>query len=322
MPVELWSSPPFVDAALAWVAGSVAPLGLRPTGEWEQPHCRPWSSAIRVETDGGRLWFKVNGPGTAHEARLTGLLGELAPDLVPSVLAVDEERCWSLTRDAGPVMRSLAEPDELWDRWAVVLRRYAEAQLDLAAHADAVRAAGVRDCGPEQLPGLAEKLVAELAARPVDEGGLTAEEAERLTDRLPVLADWCAELSASGLPLTVQHDDLHSSNICWGDTGPRVIDWGDSVLGHPFGTMLGTLNSIAWHAKAEQDDPRVLGARDAYLSVFGDPAALAPLVTLARRAGCVHKALSYVAAFEGEPVSAEAAEDFPVRGWLLELLED
>jgi hypothetical protein len=45
------------------------------------------------------------------------------------------------------------------------------------------------------------------------------------------------------------------------------------------------------------------------------------LVSLARRTGCVSRALSYRRALQGEPISTHRDADFPVRGWLLELLE-
>ena len=103
-----------------------------------------------------------------------------------------------------------------------------------------------------------------------------------------------------------------------------VIDWGDSVWSHPFATLLATLNSVAFHAGTEVTDPRVRRVRDAYLEVYADHGSAADRerwVRLARRTGCVTKALSYVRAFEGEPLSAEAAEDWPVRAWLLESLD-
>jgi hypothetical protein len=53
----------------------------------------------------------------------------------------------------------------------------------------------------------------------------------------------------------------------------RIIDWGDACVGHPFGTMLATLNSIAFHAGTlredrRMDDPRLLRIQDAYLEPF------------------------------------------------------
>ena len=47
MPVDLWTSPSFVESATAWSAAAAADHGLTLTGEWEQPHARPRSSAIR-----------------------------------------------------------------------------------------------------------------------------------------------------------------------------------------------------------------------------------------------------------------------------------
>ena len=62
------------------------------------------------------------------------LLGELRPGLAPDVIAHDDNRWWSLTRDGGPVLRSFVAPDALWTYWEGLLPRYAEAQLGLAEH--------------------------------------------------------------------------------------------------------------------------------------------------------------------------------------------
>ena len=180
------------------------------------------------------------------------------------------------------------------------------------------------------MPGLLEELTGELAGVPVDQGGLTADEADRLAAMLPPVRDWCAELAAIGVPDSVQHDDLHSGNVCWGGSvgSARIIDWGDTTWGSPLGTMLGTLNSIAWHAGLFGDDgrvdaPEVVRVRDAYLEPFTayvDRATLVRGVELARRTGRVGKALSYRAALTGAPLAAHEEMEFPVRGWLLELL--
>lgn len=324
MPVELWTSEAFVADATAWVGHVARKHGLALTGEWEQPHARPWSSTIRFETDGGRLWFKVNGPGTRHEAALIGELGRVVPDLVPEILAVDGGRGWTLMRDAGPILRSIAEPDEQWGRWEQLLPAYAEAQRTLVDAVPQLLAVGMPDSGPDTLPRLARELVEDLARLPVEGGGLTADEVRSLEEVLPAYDAACAELAASGISATVNHGDLHSANVCWSDDGLRIIDWGDSVVSHPFATLLGTINSLAWFAKIERNDPLVNAARDAYLSGYTDLGShdeLVRWVRLARWTGRVPAALAYVRALEGEPVEAHADLDWPVRGWLLELTE-
>jgi hypothetical protein len=89
--------------------------------------------------------------------------------------------------------------------------------------------------------------------------------------------------------------------------------------------MLVTLNSISYFAGVEVDDPKVQRVLDAYLEPFttyADRAALEHYVDLARRTGCVSRALSYADALTGEPVATHAEHDFPVRAWFLEMLED
>ncbi len=330
MSVELWTSDAFRAEAEAWVAASLRPLGVRLTGRSEQPHARAWSSAIRFDVSGEqRVWFKVDGPGGRHEPALLRLLAERVPELVPGVLAVDVERGWSLCRDAGPMLREVRAADDSWDVWERVLVRYADAQVELSEAAEEVLATGVVEVSAATLPEDLRRLVEELAARPVAAGGLGRDDRERLTALLPAFDDWCAELAASPVPDSVQHDDLHSGNVCCPPDVPElVIDWGDTTWGCPLATMLTTMNSLAFHAGLltegeEIDAPPVLRARDAYLEPFtryADRADLVRLVGLARRTGCVGKALSYQRALQDAPPAAHAELDHPVRAWLLEVL--
>ena len=332
--MALWTSSAFVEEVRAWVAAQLRPRGSRLTGESEQPHTRVWSSTIRFETTEGRVWFKVNASGTAQEPGLLAMLGELRPGLAPELLGYDETRAWSLTRDGGPMLRSRAEPGALWDYWVRLLPRYAEAQRALAEHRLRLLATGVPDRGPAQLPVEYRRLLAELAAQPTEEGGLTAQEASALENRLPAYDRRCSELAALPMAETLQHDDLHSNNVCWPGgvddlSSVRIIDWGDASVGHPLGTMLATLNSIGFHAGVLNDggridDPNLARIVDAYLEPFTDLASREELtrwVALARSTGCVTRALAWESALQQAPTAVVAALQFPIRTWLLELLE-
>jgi Phosphotransferase enzyme family len=332
--VALWTSNAFIEDARVWVAAQLARRGSRLTGGWEQPHARVWSSTIRFETTDGRVWFKVNGSGTAYEGGLVALLGELRPGLAPDVIAYDRARAWSLTQDGGPMLRSIVASDELWTYWEQLLPRYAEAQLALAQHRTRLLSSGTPHLAPVQLRSDFRRLLAELRVLPTESGGLTTEQASALERRLPTYDGWCAELATSPVPHSVQHDDLHSNNVCWPGkvddlSSVRIIDWGDASVGHPFGTMLATLNSIAFHAGVlpsdrRMDETRVLRIRDAYLEPFtglGSREELLRWVALARSTGCVTRAVCWERALQDAPLTVAAAEEFPVRGWLLELLE-
>jgi hypothetical protein len=333
--VAEWTSSTFHDEVRSWVAAVLAPLEVRLTGEWSQPHARLWSSAIRLGTSDGPVWFKVNAPGTRQEPGLLSVLAACVPSLAPQLLAVDLGRGWSLTRDAGPVLRAVTAPAEAWPLWEELVRRYAEAQAMLAAHREQVLAAGVRALPATSVPARARTLMAELSRLPEDDGGLSRDQQARLTAALPALDGWCAELAASAVPDSVQHDDLHAGNVCWpgavaGREGrlaaasARVIDWGDASWGCPLATMLTTMRSLAYHAGLGEDAGAVLRVRDAYLEAFtvhASRAELLHLLDLARRVGCVSKALSWRAGTQGAPVEVLRSLEFPVREWLLELAD-
>ena len=332
----------------AWVASSCRDLDLVVISPGELEQDRPWSrvAVYDVRHGGGaegRVWFKANGIGTRHEPELLSALTSLVPDLVPEVLAIDPARAWSLTRDAGPTWRSAIAVSDHWPLWEHLLQRYAAAQLSIAADRTTLQATGIPERSPATLPGQAAELVAELTLLGADgevgdesdRGGLSVADSHALTARLPAYGQWCRELDGGAIPWTIQHDDLHSNNICRvepaGDrvTGPsagsRIIDWGDASIGHPFGTMLSTLRSIAHHGGCEVDDPRVERVRDAYLEPFTTYASRSELIVLvdvARRVSALTRALSWRAALIESPASVHREYEFPVRGWLRELMAE
>jgi aminoglycoside phosphotransferase (APT) family kinase protein len=54
----------------------------------------------------------------------------------------------------------------------------------------------------------------------------------------------CDELAACGIPETVQHDDLHYANLCLQGEQPRILDWGDSSISHPFASLVVTFRFL------------------------------------------------------------------------------
>ena len=319
---------PADGGAATWVTDSCRGLGLVVTSPGEKVQDRPWSSAFVYDihqADGtdGRVWFKANGTGTRHEPRLLSALASLVPDLVPEVLAINPDQGWSLTRDAGQTWRSAIAVSDHWPLWEDLMQRYAAAQMGLEAHLAELLTTGVPKRSPATLPQQAADLIAELNQVGSDEGGLSAADSDELKARLPLYGQWCRELDDSGIASTIQHDDLHSSNICLTEAkGSRIIDWGDASIGHPFGTLLVTLGSIAHYGGCEVDDPRVQRVRDAYLEPFTAYAPRSELIAqvdIARRVGVVTRALSWRGALIDSPASVHLEYDFPVRDWLLEL---
>jgi aminoglycoside phosphotransferase (APT) family kinase protein len=174
-----------------------------------------------------------------------------------------------------------------------ILPEYGRLQRDLAPHVGEMLAAGVPDMRPAVMAARFDEALdamrgyVERTGAPSDREALARVAALRET-----VTAWCEELEvAPGRP-SLDHNDLHPWNILPGDGHARFYDWGDSVVAHPFASMLvglGVTQSLV-------DEPEVEPLRDAYLEAFSDLAPHGELVAtleLACRLGKVARALTW-----------------------------
>lgn len=232
---------------------------VEPTGPIELTHVRPWAQVLRVPVAGGVVWFKACGAVQAFEPRMTAGLAARWPGLLAEVLGHDEERAWLLTADAGTPLGVYGNPPE---PWLELLPRYAELQRGEAAHASDHLAGGVPDLRVETFPERYDDLL-------TSELPLDPDEMEALRAFAPRFAELSAELAATGMPASVQHDDLHQANVYDRDGVLRVLDWGDSSVSHPFGSLIVTFRFLEEATGLGPDDPWFGRLRAAYLEPWG-----------------------------------------------------
>src|SRR5438093_7817112 len=308
--------------AHAWIRERCASLGIVITGAIEQPHVRPWSTVFRAPTGRDAVYLKCCGGNQAHEPRLTALLAETRPTLLPTVLALHESRPWMLLADGGAKLRDL-DAGPAFDVWTDILVRYAELQREVVPRVDELVAIGTPDHRLEHLAGAFESLLRDPRVMDaVVEEPLTLDERARLFAILPRVAREAAELAALGIPPSVQHDDLHDANVLVRDGRRVVFDWGDACVSHPFFTTL-----IVWRVLVDRgvapDAPELERLRDVYLEPWGAIASRERMLAAYRfvpRLGVVDRVLTWhrVATF-----ADDAALPYVARsedGWLREIL--
>jgi hypothetical protein len=316
-----WQDPAWRDAAIAWATDR---LGAPLTGAPRQEHVRPWSTAIRLPVDGGAVWLKSVGPGAAHESALAAALGEWAPEQVLVPLAVDRERRLLLLPDGGPTLREVGGA-AFPEAWEAMLRSYARLQIALVPHVAEMLAFGVPDARPERLPGLVADLLADDDAQLIGHpDGLAPAVRDRIAADLDRYAFWCRELAGSGVPATLQHDDLHDANVFVAANRYRFFDWGDASVSHPFLSLLVTLRAAARALDVGDDHPVLFRLRDVYLAEWRDYGTLDELAeqcTLALRVGPLQRALTWYRVLLGVEPAERAEWQNAVPGWTAEHLE-
>ena len=277
---------------------------VKPVGSIEITHERPWATVWRVPLADGVAWFKACEPVQAFEPRLTAHLFARWPDRVTEVIGHDEERRWLLLADAGTPIGALGNPPETW---LVALPLYAELQRGEAGYTLDHLAHGVPDLRVETLPARYEGLL---------ECDLPLEQSEiqRLRRFAPQFAELCSELAAAAIPDTVQHDDLHMTNVYVHGQQVRVIDWGDASISHPFASLVVTFSFLGQTNQLAPADPWFTRLRDAYLEPWGG--GLAGTFVLATRVGAFAHAFAWERQREALPVRARPEFDERFRGVL------
>ena len=329
---ELWSSPSWREEAIAWLDAQLRAAGRRRTGPVEQPHLRPWATALRAQTDGGVVWLKAASAGTAFEIQLYPLLQRSVPRWVLPPLAIDLERSWVVLPDGGKSLGDSVPEDAIVPALREILPQYAALQRELTPHADEMLALGLGDMRASALPaGFDEALL--WASVYVEQRGNSQDRelCARVGEQRETFSGWCRELAAAPVLPSLDHNDLHPWNIFVQQASPgapfaaRFYDWGDSVLAHPFASLLVPLGLLRQRQQIELDDARLLALRDAYLEVFRDLAPASDLIRtleLACRCAKVARALTWARALRF--LSDEEAQNLaraPLR-WLGYLLDD
>ncbi len=284
-----WASPAWLEEATDWIDERLAIAGTRRTGPVEQPHLRPWATALRVPASGGTVWLKAAAPRTSYEIALYELLAREVPDHVLVPLAVDVARGWVLLPDGGTRLGDRVGSDDLAAALCDVLPQYAELQRALAPSAEEILALGAPDMRPQVMPQRFEEALeatASLAGR--------SDVHARLAARRGDVAEWCARLADAPGPISLDHNDLHAWNVLGAGTF-RFYDWGDSVVAHAFASMLLPLTDVRNRA----DEDGALRLRDAYLEAWSDLAPHAELVEtleLAVRVGWIARSHTWLRA--------------------------
>ena len=247
-------------------------------------------------TDQGPVWLKAAGPETAFEVALYQLLERVAPERVLTPIATDPGRGWMVLPDGGVTLGERLDELDPVEAMVVVLPEYGRLQRGLAPHLGELLRLGLADMRASVMPRRFEEAV-EAVGRYVERRGT---EADRETLRRVVamrerFGEWCARLDGAAVGASLDHNDLHYWNVLV-DGAVRFYDFGDSVVAHPFASMLLGLGMLRRQLGVGADDPAVVRPRDAYLEVFGDLASRAELVEeleLACQVGKVGRALSW-----------------------------
>jgi aminoglycoside phosphotransferase (APT) family kinase protein len=221
-----WFRTGWFDRAEAWVDAALAGSDRRRTAPLEPVKMWSLSAVARVVTDGGDLWLKAPCRHFRAEARVHPTVARLFPDLVPTLVAVEETEGWLLMEP----LAGADEADRVDGAALEVVRRWAGAQIEAVDRVDDLLAGGCSRRGVEEtLTGFDRLLAGSIELPLLSSAELAAVRSCR--DQIETLL---RELWSAGIPETLSHGDLHLGNVAWDGRSLRIYDWTDGCVSHPF----------------------------------------------------------------------------------------
>jgi hypothetical protein len=236
-----------------------------PRAELEIIRERAWGVIVRVTTPDRVLYFKEPAAAGRHESVIVDDLAKGWPGLAPDVVAAEHERGWLLMHDHGEPMRGVVAPEDQIAVVEEILPRYAQMQRESRPFAGRWMKAGAPDRRVERLPELLDDLVSGRSR--IEAVPLTTEQRALVDDAVRELTD-ATHMNLAG----IDHSDMHDNNVLIGHGSPRVIDWGDSCISHPFASLFVVYQHVVARSPANGRRDAALRLRDAYLEPWSGEA--------------------------------------------------
>ena len=136
-------------------------------------------------------------------------------------------------------------------------------QLSTADHLSAFIDIGVPDWRLEQFPELYMHYIAQEELLISD--GLTQSELEKSRQLQSEVACLCETLSSYKISATLDHSDFRDNNILIDPETQKItmIDLGETVISHPFFSLINCLRDVQWRYGLEETDEAYLQLQDA-----------------------------------------------------------
>jgi hypothetical protein len=245
-----WQFPGWFKKADHWINFQLENAGVQSTGSIKQ-HRVGWSASclLTAPSNEGRFYFKAGYAKPPMESTATNLMVQKWPKYVFEPVAVNVEMNWMLNREFKGMDAAAPGPEVFAD----FARIMGEIQVGSVEDLDDWEQANCPLHDINYLLALIENKeeflpVLALGAQPLSESELA-----EFMILLKAYEDLCQQLNQHGIPNMLVHTDFRDDNMIPHESGNKIIDWTDVVIGHPFFCLERVLNHRIEKHDADSD---------------------------------------------------------------------
>lgn len=215
----------------------------------------PWSVVYRIKTAQYVVYLKQVPEMLFVEPDILTFFHHNGCNHIPRIIAINSELHCFLTEACGDIaLRELFKGKVNVSLLKVGVDIYTNMQRSLENKTQPLLALGIPDWRLDKFPSLYYRLISQDHLLLND--GLTEEEIERLQELYPICQHLCEELSKHDIPETISHSDFQENNMLLDEkTGSiSIIDWGETVIAHPFFSLNGCLWNLTYFNEFKSTD--------------------------------------------------------------------
>ncbi|CZJ02507.1 aminoglycoside phosphotransferase family protein [Legionella pneumophila] len=243
------------DAAIQWAVDYLESNDCRLVSV--QKIVEPAHSIVnKINTSQGVFYLKQTPPTLFIEPDTISLLKAQGCQHVPTVIAKNDRYHCFLTTACGDVtLHALFSKTSIdIDLLGRGISHYASIQRNLENDIPKLITFGLPDWRLDKFPLLYRELIQETEQLVAD--GLSQKEITTLNKAYDFCVELCERLSQYKIPETINHCDFQDNNILVSQkTGElSIIDWGETVISHPFFSLNTCLWNLTYFYNMKLDD--------------------------------------------------------------------
>ncbi len=245
-----------ITKIIEWAEASLVSKGYVLKDSFADIQITPWSKVKRLFTAEGYIYLKEMPSTLSLEPVIVRILYEQFHANVPIIIDVNIELNCFIMKDSGKQLRELFKINFKSNLLIQAIKKYTYIQKGVA-DADQINTfleLGVPDWRLSQLPILYNQLINKEDL--LKEDGMNTHELDRLHELAEEFSSWCQFLSYYKIPETIDHCDFHDGNILQQNNTNKItiIDWGETVITHPFFSLISCLNNVAHRYHLNEND--------------------------------------------------------------------
>ena len=251
-----------VNEALTWAKEYLISHEKMPIVDVHRVVETSYSTVYRMNSTERVVYLKVTPESLFYEAKVLKFLNDQQCRHIPKLVASHNQLNCFLTESCGEEsLRHLFNGALDLKKLTIGISNYTAIQRAQEKNVQSLLDLGVPDWRLVRLPALYQMLIQQQDLLMGD--GLTEKEMEQLQFHYSTCEKLCADLAAFNIPETLNHCDFQFNNMLIDrKTGEiNIIDWGESVITHPFFSLNGCLWNLTYFDALKSNDSMYVSLR-------------------------------------------------------------